>query len=300
VIASLRGWLGGLVLCACAGLVAPASAGQDALAVLTYNVHGLPAWVARDDPAGRMPVIGARLGAYDLVLLQEDFFFHDRLRAAVTHPVVQRGNPSRMPWCPFCAGSGLTLLARLAPESVTAFGASPYGACAGWLAGGSDCLATKSFQRARLRLPGGRVLDVVNTHLDAGRREVDHEVRRRQLQALQRALEREVGDGALVVGGDFNLHADSARDAALLRSFASALSLEDTGARPAEGSGFPVIDYLFYRSGSGALLQVLEAGEDEAFLRAGEPLSDHPALFARFRVRAPSQGEEPPIPADLE
>jgi endonuclease/exonuclease/phosphatase family metal-dependent hydrolase len=286
-MAPLRDRLGALVLAACAGLAAPAAAGEDVLAVLTYNVHGLPTWVARDDPARRMPVIGARFGAYDVVLVQEDFFFHDRLRAAMTHPIVRRGNPSRMPWCPFCAGSGLTLLARLAPRAMAAFEATPYEACAGWLSGGSDCFATKGFQRARLQLPGGAVLDVVNTHLNAGRREADHEVRRRQLEALRTAVAREAGDGALVVGGDFNLDADAPRDVALLRSFASALGLEDTGARPAEGSRFAVIDYLFYRSGSGALLRLLEAGEDEAFVRDGEPLSDHPALFARFRVRPP-------------
>jgi hypothetical protein len=288
VTAWLRRRLRTAALAACAAMAAPAAAGEDVLAVLTYNIHGLPAWIARDDPPRRMPVIGARANTYDVVLVQEDFFFHARLRAAVTHPIVRRGNRSRMPWCPFCSGSGLTLMLRLAPEALLEFEAAVYGVCAGWLAGGNDCFASKGFQRARLQLPGGGVVDVVNTHLDAGRREADHDARRRQLDALREALERDVGDGALVVGGDFNLHAGSARDAALLRDFVSALGLEDTGARSAEDSGFPVIDYLFFRSGSGASIELLEAGQDESFVRAEIPLSDHPALRARLRVRPPT------------
>jgi endonuclease/exonuclease/phosphatase family metal-dependent hydrolase len=258
---------------------------EEELSVLTYNVHGLPFGVAAGDPAGRMPLIGAHMVAYDVVLAQEDFAFHERLRAAVAHPIVRRGNPSRMPWCPICSGAGLTLLARLHPDALLDHTAVPYDTCAGWIGGGSDCFATKGFQHARLQLPGGAVVDFLHTHLDAGRRAADRQARRRQIDTLRAFAARQVGPRALVVGGDLNLLATDPDDAAQLAELQTALGLTDARARPAEGGGFPTVDYLLYRSGSGATLELLEAGEDRAFTRGSEPLSDHPALFARFRVR---------------
>lgn len=278
-----RGRIAGGALALGAALLAAAAPAEE-LSVLTYNVHGLPAWVARDDPEARMPAIAARADAYDVVLLQEDFAFHERLREATGHPLVRRGNPSRAPWCPVCNGAGLTLLSRLSPDALLTLDVQPYDICAGWLGGANDCFATKGFLRARLRLASGAVLDVVNTHLDAGRDDADREARRRQLAALAGSLAREVGDGALVVGGDFNLDADDAADAALLRAFAAELGLADSGARASAGSGFPALDYLLSRSGRDATLRVLEAGEDEGFRADGAALSDHPALFVRFEV----------------
>ncbi|MEN8183628.1 MAG: hypothetical protein ABFS46_13955, partial [Myxococcota bacterium] len=42
------------------------------LRIVTYNTHGLPAWIARDDPVWRFPRIGRLLSAYDVALVQED------------------------------------------------------------------------------------------------------------------------------------------------------------------------------------------------------------------------------------
>src|SRR5262249_59183786 len=40
------------------------------LAVLTYNVHGLDAWLVDDDPVARMPQISERLERADTALVQ--------------------------------------------------------------------------------------------------------------------------------------------------------------------------------------------------------------------------------------
>jgi endonuclease/exonuclease/phosphatase family metal-dependent hydrolase len=266
--------------------VAPAAAEPVEIRVLSYNTHGLAAWIAGDDPETRFPRIGALAGGYDVALLQEDFAHHERLRGSVVHPVIARGNESRFSgsWpCPFCRGSGLTLLARWEGALVSLANVA-YETCSGWLDRANDCFATKGFQHARLRLPGGALLDFVNTHLDAGRAAEDREARRAQISRLRDHLAREAAGRALVLAGDLNLDAAVPEDAALRDALVADLGLVDSGARPAAGTDWERVDYIYVRSGEELRVEVLAAGEDRAFRHEAEPLSDHPALFARLRV----------------
>lgn len=273
----------------------PAAAAEPTveISVLSYNTHGLASWVAGDDPESRFPRIGELANRYDVVLVQEDFAHHERLLPSLRHGVVVRGNESRFGgWlCPVCAGSGLTFLARW-PDAVQRLVNTPYGVCSGWLGGASDCFATKGFQYVRLRLPGGAELDFVNTHLDAGGAQEDRDARRQQLDALQRHLQRSAAGRALVVAGDFNLDAVVPEDAALRDGFADALGLTDSGARPATGTDWKRLDYIYVRDGEDTTLEILSAGEDGGFVHGGLPLSDHPAIFTRLRVR-PMAGPSP-------
>jgi endonuclease/exonuclease/phosphatase family metal-dependent hydrolase len=265
-------------------LLAASPANGDEFTVLSYNTHGLSAWVAGDDPATRFPIIGDKSNAYQVVLLQEDFSHHSALLRGARQPIVERGNPSRFGrWCPICGGSGLTILSRWRRENLVELANRAYPYCAGWIGGANDCLATKGFQRARMRLPSGAELDFVNTHLDAGRSPADRAARRRQLDLLRERIEAEVAEGALILGGDLNLDAADAKDTALRDAFTSALGLANSGARGA--SRWPKLDYIFYRSGGSLELEVVEAGEDTSFVHEAAPLSDHPAIFARFRTR---------------
>jgi endonuclease/exonuclease/phosphatase family metal-dependent hydrolase len=273
----------------------PAAAGE--FTVLSYNTRGLIAWVARDDPATRFPLIGEKSNAYDVALLQEDFSHHAALRRGAQQPIVERGNPSRFRrWCPFCGGSGLTILSCWERENLVELVNRAYGHCSGWIGRAVDCWASKGFQRMRIRLQGGEELDFVNTHLDAGSGEGDREARRRQLEQLRRTIESEVAKGPLILGGDLNLDAAHPEDIALLDAFTSALGLADSGARGR--SHWPILDYIFYRSGGGLELEVMEAGEDASFVHEGTPLSDHPAIFARFRTRTTTPLEEPGHPGE--
>ena len=68
------------------------------VSVLTYNLHGLPAWIARDAPAERIARIGRLAGSYDVALFQEDFAHHAALVGSAAHPVVVRGNAQRSTW----------------------------------------------------------------------------------------------------------------------------------------------------------------------------------------------------------
>ena len=265
-------------------LLAASPASGDEFTVLSYNTHGLSAWIAGDDPATRFPIIGDKSNAYDVALLQEDFAHHSALRRGTRQPIVERGNTSRFGrWCPVCSGSGLTILSRWGRENLIGVVSRGYGQCAGWIGGANDCLASKGFQRMRMRLPGGAELDFVNTHLDAGRGTEDRKVRRRQLDLLRRSIEAEVAARPETRCQTLNLDAANPEDVALRDAFTNALGLTNSGAR---GSNrWPTLDYIFYRSGGGLELEVVETGEDASFVHEAAPLSDHPAIFARFRTR---------------
>jgi hypothetical protein len=272
-------------------LLAASPAAGDEFTMLSYNTHGLNVWVAGDDPATRFPIIGEKSNAYHVTLIQEDFSHHVALRRGARQPIVERGNPSRFGrWCPICSGSGLTLLSRFERRDLLEVVARAYRDCAGWIGGANDCLATKGFQRVRIRLLGGGELNFVNTHLDAGRSPADREARRSQLDLLRRSIEAEVAAGALILAGDLNLDAADPEDVALRDAFTSALELSNSGARGTRR--WPILDYIFYRSGGGVELEVVEAGEDVNFVHEGAPLSDHPAIFAHFRTR-PRAGMAP-------
>jgi hypothetical protein len=253
---------------------AEGAASASTLRLVTYNTHGLPSWIAGDAPRQRFPIIGERLGAYPIALVQEDFFHHDLLESSVTHDVLVRGNED----------SGLTTLLGIPGAQVLETARIAYDSCEGWLGSAMDCWADKGFLRVRVRLASGAVLDVVNTHLEAGNGEADQAVRERQLGVLVQHLEAVSPDGALVVGGDLNLKWTVPHERALLESMMRALRLVDTGAEPALDSDFSRLDYLLYRNGANTRIEVQGAGMAKEFENGGAALSDHPALWATLRV----------------
>jgi endonuclease/exonuclease/phosphatase family metal-dependent hydrolase len=264
-------------------LVAAPSGAQESgleLSVLTYNVHGLPAWAARDDPEARLPRILERAGGYDVVLLQEDFAHQELTDRHARQPLQVRGVGRWRPW-PGLQGSGLTLLSAFEEASRHA---AAYGLCNGWLGAGNDCFANKGFLMLRLRLPSGAEVDFWNTHLDAGGSFGDHEARRAQLARLQREILSRSRGRAIVVGGDLNADQGTERERALVEDFVGVLGLS-LGVVTPPGEWPELLDYILYRSGDGATLTALESGIAPDFVFPdGKPLSDHPALFTRFRV----------------
>jgi len=254
--------------------------GALVLTVLCYNVRGLPGWIAGDDPAGRMAQISKHIAAYDVALVQESWTNFALLRAGAAHAVIERDGRAD-------AGSrsesGLAAFARARLRAVSR---GSLGACAGWYDRANDCLADKGFLRLRLALANGAELDVWTTHLDAGRDETDRAARDEQLQRLTERVRALSAGAALIVAGDLNLDYENAADRALLDRFTRELSLSDTGARPDADGAFAHkrIDYVLFRSGAGAVLELEAAGEAREFADGPTPLSDHPALFARFRI----------------
>ena len=257
------------------------------LSLLVYNTHGLPELIAGDKPRERFPKIGELTKGYDLSLLQEDFAHHVLLLQYVRRPAdAVQGSDARIPKCMVCSGSGLTLVSNL-PKSVWQVRSSfkPFDTCSGWVSGLNDCFAPKGFQLITLENTLGHQILMVNTHLDAGRSELDREARASQLDQIALTLETEAGSSAILLAGDLNLHWETPLDNELLQNFVQRLNLVAAQKGGDVSSGWQTLDYIYYRSSKKTNLSLMSSGEDVAFTSEGKPLSDHPALFANFKIR---------------
>jgi hypothetical protein len=248
-------------------------------------------------------VIASLASAYDVVLLQEDFEYHGVIRRRIQGKVGVAGNglafeprrlaakivlaPASLFFAHFSPPYGAGLATFVKPALLLAGDVSrePYGVCDGWLGSDFDCWASKGYLRVGVRTAEGLAVDVYTTHLDAGHGEAADAARRRQLRKLASAVERESGDRAVIVGGDFNLAADRPGDGEVMVEFRDRLNLRDSGAGP-ELPFWRNRDYILYRSGAHARLSVEQAGEALEFVDGRHALSDHPAVYSRFRISA--------------
>ena len=222
------------------------------------------------------------------MLFQEAFLFTHRLiGAAPAYTTVVRGNGPgvglRRLWEPL--GSGLLLAARLPREQVVDVWAEPFGVCEGRFRGLNDCWCRKGFLRARIRLNPWLEIDIYTLHLDAGGSSRDREARRRQLALLTARIREQSAARGLILAGDFNLNAHDPADRALLEAFVGGVGLTDAGVSPAPADWPEHLDYIFYRSGHEVAVELIHAAVDPVFAVNGRPLSDHPALGARFQLR---------------
>jgi endonuclease/exonuclease/phosphatase family metal-dependent hydrolase len=276
---------------------------ENELAVLSYNVRGLPPLIAQDRPRSRAKAIGSLASAYDVVLFQEDFEYHSVLRKRMEGSVGVAGNGAvfdvrrlagRILLAPVTVflrhfsvpyGAGLSTFVKSHLTQPDGVRRAPYNVCDGWFGNSFDCWASKGYLRVRIGTPAGGLVDVYSTHLDAGQNRRSIKTRRRQLHMLAAAIEEHSRDRAVILGGDLNLAVDHPRDQRLLDEFRDRLGLHDSGAGP-ELPIWSRRDYILYRSGAGADLSVAHAGEALEFVAGSQALSDHPAVYARFRVSA--------------
>jgi hypothetical protein len=274
---------------------------QEFVDVLSYNIHGLFALAAKDNPRDRMPSIGWLSRPYEIVLYQEDFEYNSELARQLEHhagfvgngPAV--GDPRRVitkivSW-PFTIliprfsppyGSGVSTFVS---DNMDVYGSNSdhYDDCHGWFDASANCWSAKGYLRVSVETVSGAKIDVYNTHLEAGPGNESTRIRGKQLKALAKAIEKISGNRAVIVAGDFNLGYIRPGDRAIFNQFRDQLGLTDSGAGP-ETPFWRERDYILYRNGSETYLEVEEAGEALQFTSAGRSLSDHPALFARFEV----------------
>ena len=139
---------------------------SEEIKILVYNTHGLPSAFAGDDPEERFPLIGKKTKEYQLSLLQEDFAHHELLLKNLNkESVAIRGNGNSKSLCPFCSGSGLTMISNLEKEWQLEINSEAFNSCSGWLGGLNDCFASKGFQLARIETPSEKYVFILNTHL---------------------------------------------------------------------------------------------------------------------------------------
>jgi endonuclease/exonuclease/phosphatase family metal-dependent hydrolase len=257
-----------------------AAADSGSFNVLTYNVAGLPLGLGDGDPETNTPLIGQRLGAYDIVNVQEDFNYHAALYANDTHPhrTATSGGAG--------IGDGLNTLSDHAFED---FERVDWKACTG-----TDCLTPKGLTLARVRLAEGAFVDLYNVHTNADTTDAALAARRANIEQLSHFIQANSGGNAVIVMGDTNTRYTRTGDN--IRTLAAENGLTDAwvqlvrgGNAPAPGSDAlvcdqtsptddcEVVDKVLYRGGDLVGLTANQYhNEWRSFLDAkGKHLSDH-------------------------
>jgi hypothetical protein len=280
--------------------LAPAPAHAGSFSALTYNVAGLPQGTNPDQfPAVHTVEISPRLVPFDLVLVQEDFFYHDDLVSQVDHPYRSvKDTSGRDPYF-LGFGDGLNTLSR---SPFSGFTRVMWTACSGYFDKASDCLAPKGFSFARHEIAPGIEIDVYDLHADAGSDPEDLAARAANLRQLADFLETTSAGRAVLVMGDTNSRYTRAGD--ILPEWLAATGLDDVwlelvrnGSAPPvgdsvragcetdpSGADCEIVDKVFYRSGGGVLLSPLDYAvlASEFVDGNGNPLSDHDPVAVRF------------------
>lgn len=264
---------------------------------LAYNVAGLPDALSGSMPEAFMPLIGPKLNAYDLVLVQESWqtpdpnpfaptrTYHEELVSRVDHPY--QSVPAAAP-----LGADPRRLDALLADGLNRFSRFPFDPVTrvAWDDcdfTAADCLAFKGFSYARTRLADGVEIDVYNLHMEAGGSENDERIRGEGIDQMLEVMTTFSVGRAILIGGDFNLHTDEEPDKSQYERLLREAGLTD--ACDALACPEPArIDKMAYRSGGGVELEALSwrFALDEFQSQDGTPLSDHDALSVDMAWRA--------------
>ncbi|GAA2381905.1 jacalin-like lectin [Streptomyces coeruleofuscus] len=259
----------------------PAAAAESgSFDVLTYNIAGLPLGLGDSDPETNTPLIGQRLGPYDIVNVQEDFNYHASLYANDKHPhrTATSGGAA--------FGDGLNTLSDHPFED---FQRVKWNNCTG-----TNCLTPKGFSLARVRLAEGVFVDLYNVHTNADSTDDALAARRANVEQLSAFIQANSAGNAVIVMGDTNTRYTRTGDN--IRTLLSENGLTDAwvklvkgGTPPAQGSDAlvcdqaapandcEVVDKVLYRGSELLTLTATRYANDwKAFLRSdGKHLSDH-------------------------
>ncbi|WP_329269416.1 jacalin-like lectin [Streptomyces sp. NBC_01451] len=273
---------------------AAAAAASGSFNVLTYNVAGLPDLLSSGNPEVNTPLISPRLGAYDIVNVQEDFNYHAALYANDNH-AYRTATSGGVPF-----GDGLNTLSDYAFQD---FERVKWNNCTG-----TNCLTPKGFSLARVRISEGVYVDLYNVHTNADDTDEAHAARRANVSQLSAFIRANSAGNAVIVMGDTNTRYTRSGDN--IRTLASENGLTDAwvqlvkgGTPPVQGSdalvcpttaptnSCEVVDKVLYR---GSRLVNLSAtryhNEWASFLDSkGGNLSDHFPHTVDFSWTLPSK-----------
>ncbi|MEW2573964.1 jacalin-like lectin [Streptomyces sp. NPDC047070] len=259
---------------------AAAAPSSGTFKVLTYNVAGLPDGLSSGNPATNTPLLAPRLGAYDIVNVQEDFNYHAALYAGDDHPY-RTATSGGVPF-----GDGLNTLSDYAFEDFERVG---WNNCTS-----TNCLTPKGFSLARVRLAEGVFVDLYNVHTNADDTDDALAARRANIEQLSDFVQANSAGNAVIVMGDTNTRYTRSGDN--IRTLASENGLTDAwvqlvrgGSAPAQGSdalvcpttaptnSCEVVDKILYRGSNLVNLSGTRYNNEWAkFLdSAGGNLSDH-------------------------
>jgi len=239
------------------------------LRLLSYNVAGLPGFLSGSNPTQNTPQISPKLNTYDIVLVQEDFWYHAVLAGGTTHAhesVTQTGHTTLM-------NDGLN---RFSQPPFLLHQRTGWNDRYGVVSNSNDALSSKGFSVAVHELAPGVEVHVWNHHADAGSGQGDLTARARNFDQLADAILSFSAGQAVIVAGDTNLKDTRPSDVAVLTDFLGRVGLTDSARALGKGE---FIDRVMVRSSANlTLTPVLWRHADEFQDASGNDLSDHPAL----------------------
>ena len=261
------------------------------LSVLTYNVAGLPEGINADQhPTRHMHLVSPLLNSYNIVNVQEDFYYHDSLYKHITLPYKSKYVADVI------FGDGLNTVSAIPFLYYTR---TKWDSC-----NGTDCLTPKGFTYCRLRFKEGVYVDLYNVHCNAGSETADLKARRSNISQLCRYIDSYSDKNAIILMGDFNCRytrtGDNLREinnrdiksvwVELLRGGVYPLqdgnSLTDCSPN-ATNATCEVVDKIFYRSSDKITITPTYYQLDNPLFydSIGDPLSDHKPMNAKFSYK---------------
>ena len=246
------------------------------LKVLTYNIHALKPILSGDDPHGRVPKILSKSSGNNIIFFQENWIFSDQYfsKYLPNHQII-KSNVSKFIW-PLNNGSGLTL-ALSDSIAILEINDISYGSCSGWLSKDNDCLATKGFQHIRVNLFGD-IIDLYNTHLDAGNSSADINARENQISHIVDYVLENSFNYPVILSGDLNVNQLDINENKKIEELISKLDLSIVDWSSKNPYEKEVLDYILYR---GFSLNENKFGVNSTLLG----LSDHPPIEANFIIK---------------
>ncbi|MFQ5641831.1 MAG: endonuclease/exonuclease/phosphatase family protein [bacterium] len=255
-------------------------------ALLTYNVAGLPQGISPSNPEKNTPLISPLLNNYDIVLVQEDFVFHEQLKSKAQHPYQSQPHSSSGQ---FDFGDGLN---RFVNFMFTAFQRESWNVCSNQ--NGNDCLASKGFSVAETTLAPRVIVDIYNLHMDSGSGVLDIEARNKQIQQLLSAIQARSAGKAIILAGDTNLDTiNRPEDEQLLQELLAGAGLTDSCRLL--NCDQELVDRVLFRESDNLTLKPVFWNIDADFVDTeGNKLSDHLAVGVSFKwqVKPPLSGQK--------
>ncbi|MCB1153869.1 MAG: endonuclease [Deltaproteobacteria bacterium] len=243
--------------------------------LITYNVAGLLDPISGSTPSVNNPLISPLLNAYDMALVQEDFYYHDELTSALLHPYQTDLSET---WRFIRPGDGLNMFLYY---SFDMFYREKWDACNGVVGNANDCLTDKGFSFGQVKLANGATVDVYNLHMDAGGADEDAAARADNVDQLAEFIVEMSAGRAVIVAGDTNLSYGREADRESLDRLLDVADLADACrylACPEEA-----IDRVMFRPGDDVDLEATVWRRPTEFIDgAGKDLSDHRPVAVHF------------------
>jgi len=246
---------------------------------MIYNVAGLPEGLSGSNPVVNIPQISPLLNSYDLVLAQEDFWYHAELASQASHPY--QSEPMWEEPTFENMGDGLN---RFSIFPFSEHRRETWEVCYGITDNGADCMTTKGFSAARHELREGVYIDVYNLHMDASGDEEDQLARAAQTEQLLIEIAARSSGNAIIVAGDTNLkndRPDRPLDKETLDRLLGQAELQV--ACRTVNCGDERIDRIMYRSSASLTLRPTDWLMPSEFVDSqDEGLSDHEPVLVPF------------------